>query len=249
MEKTGKKLVIDIGNSRAKLAIFQGSELQEQWIWPQWNVEDFNALATNQNPSFIILSNVAGRKGDEIAACFQEAPFFINLTAQTPLPIVNTYETPETLGKDRLAAVVGAWELYPKQHSLVVDAGTCITYDLLDAEGVYRGGNIAPGLQMRLRAMHEFTASLPLVSIKDIDQWVGYSTESAMRNGALLGAILEIQAFSDWRRQQIGRLNVILTGGDAVYFAKNWKRKIFVHPNLVLIGLNKILDYNVSLLE
>lgn len=249
MEIAGKKLVIDIGNSRAKLAIFQGSQLQEQWIWPQWEIKDFSTLATNQNPSFIILSNVAGKKGDEIAACFQQSPFFINLTARTPLPIVNAYETPETLGKDRLAAVVGAWELYPNQHSLVVDAGTCITYDLLDAEGVYRGGNIAPGLQMRLRAMHEFTASLPLVAIKDIDQWVGYSTESAIRNGALLGAILEIQAFSDWRRQQIDQLNVILTGGDAVYFAKNWKRKIFVHPNLVLIGLNKILDYNVSLLE
>jgi len=249
MNKAGKKLVIDIGNSRAKLATFQGNQLLEQWNWPQWEITDINALVTNQNPLFVILSNVAGQKGDEVASCFHQHPFFLTLTAQTPLPIVNHYQTPETLGKDRLAAVVGAWELYPGQNSLVVDAGTCITYDLLEADGAYRGGNISPGLQMRLQAMHEYTASLPLVEMQNIDQWVGYNTESAIRNGALLGAILEIQAFSDWRRQQFEQLNVILTGGDAVFFAKNWKREIFVHQNLVLIGLNKILDYNVAFLE
>lgn len=249
MKREGKKLVIDIGNSRAKLATFQNNHLLEQWNWPAWKTADFIELSTNQNPSFVILSNVAGSKGNDVATCFEKHPFFLNLTAQTPLPIVNQYKTPETLGKDRLAAVVGAWELYPGQNSLVVDAGTCITYDLLEASGVYLGGNISPGLQMRLKAMHDYTASLPLVAMQDIDEWVGYSTESAIRNGALLGAILEIQGFSDWRRQQFGQLNVILTGGDAVYFAKNWKREIFVHPNLVLIGLNKILDYNVALLE
>jgi type III pantothenate kinase len=249
MDNEGKKLVIDIGNSRAKLATFTGSQLVQEWSWSEWEISDIRTLVTNQNPSFIILSNVAGEKGARIASCFHKHPFFLTLTAQTPLPFENHYQTPETLGKDRLAAVAGAWELYPGQNSLIVDAGTCITYDLLEANGAYRGGNISPGLQMRLQAMHTYTASLPLVAIQDIDEWVGYSTESAMRNGALLGAILEIQAFSDWRRQRYDQLNVILTGGDAVFFAKNWKREIFVHPNLVLIGLNKILDYNVALLE
>ncbi len=244
-----KKLIIDIGNTRAKLAAFQGDRLIEYWNWPDWQLSDFKALATNQNPRYVILCNVKGEKGAAVAGCFGSDTLCLNLDHETPLPIDNAYQTPETLGKDRLAAVVGAQNLYPGQNCLVIDAGTCMTYDLLEAAGVYRGGNIAPGLQMRLRAMHEYTARLPLVPIRPIDEWVGYSTESAMRNGALLGAILEIQAYSDWLQGKIGEIKIILTGGDANYFAENWKREIFVHPNLVLIGLNKILDYNVSLLE
>ena len=249
MKENSKKLVIDIGNSRAKLAVFQGDQMEDQWSWEKWNLSDFISLATNQNLEYVILSNVAGERGAQVAECFSEHSIFIDLSDQTPLPIQNAYQTPETLGKDRLAAVAGAWRLYPGKNCLVVDAGTCITYDLLDISGTYRGGNIAPGLQMRLKAMHHYTAKLPLVDIAPIDQWLGQNTESAIRNGALLGAILELQAFSDWCRQQFGQLNVILTGGDANFFANNWKREIFVHPNLVLEGLNKILDYNVSLLE
>lgn len=249
MRHNDLKLVIDIGNTRAKLATFRGDQLLEQWNWPAWEISDFAALATNQNPAYVILSNVGGAKGIQISACFEKATVFLMLTADTPLPFANRYATPETLGKDRLAAVAGAWHLYPRQNNLVIDAGTCMTYDLITAGGDYLGGNISPGLRMRLRAMHEYTANLPVVDVRNIEDWIGNSTETAMRNGALLGAILEIQAFGDWSRQQFGEVNVILTGGDADFFAENWKREIFVHPNLVLSGLNKILDYNVALLE
>ncbi len=184
---------------------------------------------------------------EDMEAYLRQNFFCIELGTRTPLPIQNTYRTPETLGKDRLAAVVGAFEMFPDQNCLVIDAGTCITYDLLRWDGVYPGGNIAPGLEMRLRAMHHFTANLPPVAIGETENLIGYSTESAMRNGAQLGIILEIEGFIAWCRSEWGEINVILTGGSIDFFVKNLKSQIFVNPNLVLSGLNKILNYNVEL--
>ena len=182
--------------------------------------------------------------------CLQAFGSFLELGPATPLPIDNRYRSPETLGKDRLAAVVGAYQLFPGASCLIVDAGSCITFDLLEGGGIYRGGNIAPGIAMRLRAMHAFTARLPAVPVDAGDTgWLGDTTESAMRRGAQLGAALEIEGYIALCSAQIGRINVILTGGDADFLAKKLKSKIFVNHHLVLRGLNKILNYNVEGLE
>ena len=239
-------LAIDIGNTRIKLGLFDGRELIEKRTWQTWSLEKIKSLTTNQNVENVIFSNVGRKMPDEIEAYLRRQFRCIELITQTPLPIQNAYKTPETLGKDRLAAVVGAFEMFPHQNCLVIDAGTCITYDLLRQDGVYLGGNIAPGLEMRLKAMHHFTANLPLLELGSTENFVGYSTESAMRNGAQFGTVLEIQGYMDWCRSELGEINVILTGGSVDFFVKNLKSQIFVNPDLVLLGLNKILNYNVE---
>lgn len=239
-------LTIDIGNTRSKLGLFDGQELVEKSNWTNVAIEDIIAYATNHKVKNVILSTVGIPIDASLEAELGRHYFYLQLNHRTPLPIDNAYGTPETLGKDRLAAIVGAWELFPKENALVIDTGTCITYDLINADGVYLGGNISPGLSMRFRAMHEFTARLPLVEQAEMEDPVGKSTETAMRNGGQWGAALEMEGFIRLFRNRFGNLRVILTGGDTDFFAKVLKSKIFVNPDLVLRGLNKILIYNAE---
>ena len=242
-------LVIDIGNTRVKAGVFRNGELQYRETRENWGIDDLLALATNHNVENVILSTVAAAVAVQLGKVLASHFFFLELNAATPLPIANHYRTPDTLGKDRLAAVVGAYSLFPGQACLVVDAGTCITYDLLSSEGAYLGGNIAPGIAMRLKAMHAFTARLPLVEQGPMGNWVGDSTETALRNGGQLGALLEAEGYLSYCRSRFGALRAIFTGGDADFFVKNLKSEIFVNHNLVLIGLDQILNYNVKRLE
>ncbi len=242
-------LVIDIGNTRMKAGVFRNGELVYREAREKWETGDFLALATNHNARNVILSTVAGVVEAPLREALEGRFFFLELNAATPLPIKNLYRTPETLGKDRLAAVVGAFALFPGQACLAVDAGTCITYDLLSADGAYLGGNISPGIKMRLKAMHVFTARLPLAEPGPMEDWAGRSTEEALRNGGQLGALLEAEGYLRYCRSRFGSVRGIFTGGDADFFAKNLKSKIFVNHNLVLIGLDQILNYNVKRLE
>ncbi len=240
-------LAVDIGNTRIKLGVFKQDELIYRSTLPTLAIEELLTLATNHRIENIILSNVANPLDAEMVSRLRRAYRVTELDASTPLPIDNQYETPGTLGRDRLAAVAGAYALFPGEHCLVIDAGTCITYDLLRKDGAYLGGNIAPGVAMRLRAMHAFTANLPLLEPGPTSGWLGKSTEAAMRNGAQEGAGWEAGAFIAHCRQQFPDLRVVLTGGDADFFGKKLKSKIFVNSDLVLFGLNKILNYNVEL--
>lgn len=242
-------LVIDIGNNRIKVGVFNQANLIAREVFDHGADEKFMIWLTNQSVENVILSTVGKSLSPELEQFLRSNRNFIRLSHTTPLPIRNQYKTPETLGKDRIAAVVGAFALYPDQHCVVIDAGTCITMEVLRKDGTYLGGNIAPGLQMRLKAMHAFTERLPEVMLTDEITTIGYSTESAMQNGAQWGATLEAEGFVDQMAAKLGAVNVILTGGDADFFAKKMKRKIFVHHNLVLSGLNKILSYNVENLE
>jgi type III pantothenate kinase len=242
-------LAIDIGNTRTKAAVFNDGALVQHEEWPNGSVPNFFEYATNQAVQNIILSNVAGAVHLDVQEQLQHHFRFFELHPTTPIPISHEYETPETLGKDRLAAVVGAYALLPRQHCLVVDAGTCITYDWLSAEGVYLGGNIAPGLSMRLQAMHRFTARLPEVKRGEATALIGRSTEKAMRNGAQQGVLFEIEGYREWSAANLGPVKVLLTGGDAIFLANKLKSEIFVNHHLVLLGLNKILEYNVKRLE
>lgn len=239
-------LAIDIGNTRTKAAVFNGGALASYGEWPNGSIPDFFEYATNQAVQNIILSNVAATMHPGVQEQLRQHFRFFELHPATPIPINNQYETPETLGKDRLAAVVGAYGLFPGQHCLVVDAGTCITYDWLTADGAYLGGNIAPGLSMRLKAMNHFTARLPKVDRGAAVQTIGRTTEEAMRNGAQEGILLEIEGYRQWSSANLGRIKVLLTGGDADFLANKFKSEIFVNHHLVLVGLNKILEYNVK---
>lgn len=159
------------------------------------------------------------------------------------LPFENMYRTPESQGKDRLAAVAGAIALFPGAACIVIDGGTCIKYEVLTADGKYLGGNIAPGLRMRTKAMHHFTARLPEVETALPDDEVGYSTETALQNGAFRGLLLEIEGFVTLFEKKVdSNLKVILTGGDAAFLSEHLHLKnMTLEPDLTLIGLNETL--------
>ena len=176
---------------------------------------------------------------------------FIKLIPSIPIPIHNLYKTPESLGMDRLANVVGAHSLFPKKNILVISAGTCITYDVLTARSDYFGGNITPGLDMRLKAMNTFTARLPLVKKQMTQDLFGKTTAASMLTGVMKGASMEMQGFISAYKKEYPPLKVIITGGDASFFEAtivhgnpHGKNKTFAVPHLVLYGLNEILLLN-----
>ena len=170
---------------------------------------------------------------------------FINLDHDTTLPYQVAYKTPETLGRDRIAGVAAARCEFEDLNVLIIDAGTCITYDFLTAEGKFLGGNIAPGLRMRLQSMSDYTARLPSVEQHHVEGILGGSTEEALQNGAEKGILLEIEGYKSRLEEEYGEVVTVITGGDAQYLAVKVKTRIFVRPDLVLTGLNEILRYNV----
>ncbi|MCB0703991.1 MAG: type III pantothenate kinase [Saprospiraceae bacterium] len=235
-------MAVDVGNSRIKYGLFAGDQLLQTGVLDTYDTHELQHLAYNHQVKNIIISST-GADTSQIRQRLEADFRTISLDHITPLPVKVAYETPETLGKDRLAAIVGASHLFPEKNCLVLDAGTCITYDLL-ADGVYLGGNIAPGLHMRLKAMHEFTARLPDITPGEMGHSVGKSTETAIRNGAQWGIRFELEGYLKTWETIYGSLVVLVTGGDAAFFDKMLKREIFVNSHLVLIGLNKILNYN-----
>jgi type III pantothenate kinase len=167
----------------------------------------------------------------------------------TPVPLRNAYATPHTLGADRLAAAVGAAALRPGQNTLILDAGTALKVDLVTADGTYHGGSIGPGLHMRLRALHAFTGRLPLLDLPGPDATiplVGDSTTGSLLSGVVNGAVAEVTGLLGQYQAQHPGLGVLLTGGDAAFLAARLPARIFVVPELVLLGLNRILAYHVE---
>lgn len=240
-------LIVDLGNTRIKFAVFDANA---KVVFSHTLLKRYAGSLMSKLPSNIII--------DHAILCNTSVPDpqlmddlngfdeFIHLDKHTKLPISNMYETPETLGRDRLAAAVGASLRFPDEDVLFIDMGTCITMNYINADKQFLGGNISPGLQMRLKAMHRFTSKLPLVKMELNESTFGTSTVKALQNGAIKGAFREIDSFIDEIKAQNGTIKVILTGGDAFFF-ENWsKDEIFVAPNLVMEGLNEILKYNVE---
>ena len=243
-------LIIDIGNTRTKIALFQKNDLVEKAIVDVLTLDDLSERMKGRTIEGVIMS-VTGQNTEGVADWLRERFFFIELNAQTPLPIENLYDTPQTLGKDRLAAVVAANYLFPKRNCLVMDSGTCITYNFINKESQFLGGNIAPGLTMRLKAMHHFTAKLPLLSRNTEGgaktELVGKTTEQAMLNGANIGLLSEVEGFIKRFQTEFVSLKVLITGGDGAFLQGNLAIKnTYFEPNLVLIGLNRILNFNIS---
>lgn len=194
----------------------------------------------------VILSTVKPDDGELTDFLWSNFAYVLILDHQTELPIENLYETPETLGKDRLAAAVGANELFPDRNLLVIDAGTAITYDIVSEKNQFIGGNISPGLEMRFKALNQLTGKLPLVDKSDDYQTLGRNTTEAIRAGVQNGVIFEIEQTIDLFNRNYQNLQIIMTGGDSNFFDKKLNCSIFVHFNLTLIGLNRILEYNAK---
>lgn len=243
-------LIIDIGNTRTKVGVFSKEKLIKKGVLSKdWSIKDLKNWLGKRKIINVALSTTAGLKAKLEKELKQSFEYYLRLDHKTALPIINAYKTPKTLGRDRLSVAIAAAELFPGKNCLIIDAGTCITYDFVHKDKKYYGGSITPGLEMRLKAMNAFTANLPLVTRKKLTETIGKDTVTSIRTGAQHGATMEIEGFIRDYKARFTSLKVLLTGGDANYFAKNLKTKIFVNPNLVLIGLNKILLYNVQLSE
>jgi type III pantothenate kinase len=237
-------LVIDYGNSAAKVGIFDHQNLVEKLTFS--SAESLKHFLETSRAENCIISSVKA-DSQQIFSWAKHAQKKYILNHQLSLPIKNLYATPITLGVDRLAGVCGAQQIFPFQHCLVIDAGTCITFDFVDKSGNFLGGAISPGLMMRFQAVHTFTAKLPLISPKEHPALIGDSTESCIQSGVVNGLLSEIDGIIDQYAKKYESLRVILCGGDARFFENQLKASIFASPELVLIGLNSILSYNVNL--
>ncbi|MDO6737220.1 type III pantothenate kinase [Wenyingzhuangia sp. 2_MG-2023] len=236
-------LIIDEGNTRIKLAVFDKGQLVDiEYTKIESYRESVKRIITGYKIEAVILSSVT----DEIISVFNEIEIKnkIILSYKTPLPFKISYETPNTLGVDRIALVAAAWKKNPNENSLIIDAGTCITYDFIDATGNYLGGAIAPGLGMRFKGMHCFTKKLPDLKVPEgTIGLIGKTTKQCMESGALNGMVFEIEGSIRAYQQKFKKVNIILTGGDANFLCKQLKNSIFVNSNFLLEGLNEVLTY------
>ena len=240
-----KNLIVDVGNSSAKVALFDGDILTEQLCVSHEALPEVlkdKSLDTETHLS-IISSVVPLSETVERALDMLPHPC-LHMSAQLKMPFSIAYKTPETLGPDRLAAVAEAYAQYPRRNILVIDAGTAITYDIVTADGTYQGGQISPGINMRFKALNHFTGKLPLVSKEGERTAIGYTTETAIREGVLQGVDKEIEGYINEYAVKYPDLLVFLTGGDAFLLDNRIKNRTFADNLLVIKGLNRILTLN-----
>lgn len=240
-------LIIDIGNTRTKVAVFNDKVLEKIEYYEAFTPKHLKAYLSEKQITHSVISSVKSNSIVGLEKILESKTHYIRFSTTSQTSIINQYKSPQTLGLDRLAAVIGARALYPQSSCLVIDAGTCITYDAIDCKGLYQGGNISPGLHMRLKALHSFTGNLPLVSLdNNLSTIEGNDTPTAILSGVINGTVLEIKGFIHLYSQHYSNLQVILCGGDAFFFDTRLKNTIFAHPlniepNLVLIGLNEVI--------
>lgn len=231
-------LVIDVGNSRTKIGWARNGRI-ERWIVTDRIEAGQLDRRLDDSPQAVVIGSV-GVPVEDLVAEIENKVAVLNVTGTTPLPIGNDYSTPNSLGVDRIANAVGAWKMFPQRPLLVIDAGTCITYDLVE-NGRFAGGAISPGRRMRAQAMHAYSARLPLVDPIENVPLIGRSTEDALASGVHHGMVQEMRGMIEGFGHQRGDMAVILTGGDALSAARALKSGIFAHPLLTLEGLHAIL--------
>lgn len=240
-------LLIDIGNSLTKLAMADGQKIIPLQTFHDPSLLDFDYILSQlEQPENCILSGsgeILPGLHEMLASRFSKV---IQLTHHTPVPVKLQYETKESLGMDRLAAVVGAHTIHPGQNCLIIDTGTAITIDLVTKNGFFMGGNISPGIRLRFLSLHEHTARLPLLEPEGDFPLLGSSTEKAIRSGILNGVKYELQGYVEELQKNYSPLLVILTGGDALLLSKYLQPGIIVDLNLIFAGLNRILEFNTT---
>jgi len=235
---------IDIGNTRAKLGLFKNDKLVEVHSFE--NLYELKTVLDDLVIDKIIIASVK-QSYDEILKVLNLKDDVLLLSSTTRLPFRNKY-TSATLGIDRIALIAGAQVRYPSTKCLVIDVGTCITYDYINEQAEYLGGAISPGKEMRFKSLHNFTARLPLIEKDDypLNEWLGNSTTTSIQSGVINGISGEIASFISQYEHKFGHMQVIITGGDAKFFESRIKATIFALPELLLVGLNAILRHNAS---
>ena len=243
-------LVVDIGNTRAKVAVFVGDQIQKAWVVEKSTLEQSLLGLRNQFPQTerALVSSVAEDAKHLIGKSLEGIPV-MELSATTPLNFDSRYDDSTRLGADRKALVAAAVTKFSGITVLVIDMGSCVTYDLVDSNRMHYGGGISAGWSMRLKAMHEQSSRLPLLNTTEAEgvndgSVMGTSTEAAMHRATFNGLVDEIDGAIDRYRQEYPDLTVILTGGDAAVFSVRLKNGIFAHSNFLLEGLNALLQHN-----
>ncbi len=234
-------LVIDIGNTQLKYGLFdQGHHVFHEAV----SASEWRSLEQKLSSYLIdavIISTVAGFP-EGLLSFLKTIADPIVLDEKLPVPILNAYASPQTLGRDRLANACAALALFPGEPVLIIDAGTCLKFDFVDEDETYHGGAISPGLYMRFRALHSDTIQLPLLEPVAHPALIGRDTRSSILSGVVNGMIAEIDGVAEQYQLLYPRLRLVMTGGDAGFFLNQLKSRIFAAPNLTLIGLNAILD-------
>lgn len=235
-------LALDFGNTSIKVGSFSGTQLQDVRTFSHLS-ELLEQDAYIVKHSHVIIGSVTGEHRQFMERYEKLLPITL-FTSNTPIPLKNLYQTNATLGSDRLAASIGAHSLYPNADVLCIDFGTCIKYNFVNASNEYVGGAISPGLQMRFKALNQFTSKLPLIEKEEsIVKLIGQDTKGSILSGVINGAIKEVEGIIEEYKQNYPNIKIVITGGDGNFFAQNFKKNgIFTHPNLVLIGLNQILN-------
>ena len=237
-------LTIDVGNSRIKVAVFEHNKQLDFFIFEAnealKNIE--NIFKKYSNLQKIILSSV-GKLEKEVVDFIQNRFPTEIIDHKSKFPFTNLYATPETLGIDRMVLAAGATLMYPNQNKLIIDAGTCITYDFVNAENQYLGGAISPGIKIRYKSLNNYTSKLPLLTLSEDFEIIGNSTKSAIHSGVINGVIFEIEGFISQYSLKNQDLTIILTGGDAEFLAKRLKSTIFANSNFLLESLNLLSLY------
>jgi len=237
-------LCLDFGNTRLKYAVFNGKELKEVIELDDDNTATLENVVALHKPSKSILSSVINHN-PEIETLLGKKTKFHKLTDKSKLPFTTPVGKPETIGADRLALVAAAVYFYPRQHNLIVGLGSCITFNFVNKFHEFLGGSISPGLEMRFRAMNNFTAKLPLVNADSNFPLIGYDTKTNLHSGVILGMAKEIDGIAEEYGLRYVNFNVHLTGGDMRFFVPLLKKKIFANPHLIFNGLYALCETNV----
>lgn len=237
-------LAIDIGNTRTKIGLFKNNKCVKLLVEENFSTTTLKTIIDKNTVVNTIISSTK-KPNKTLEKILQQQTNFVVFDGTTKLPFKNQYQSPTTLGKDRLALIAAAVALHPKENVLVIGCGTCITFNFKNEKEAFLGGSIHPGLKMRAKAMHHYTANLPLVDVKWNKHTIAKNTIHALENGVLYGAIAEIDGIIAQYQEIYKDLTILITGGDSNLLVSKLKNKIFAHSNLTLIGLNKILEYNV----
>lgn len=240
-------LTIDQGNSSAKVSVFNGNAIVAVARFDLLSISALERIIKVYDVKAAAYSSVRKPDARIMDLLRHKVKNFIYLDENTPLPVSIDYDTPHTLGHDRIAAAVGAATYAPGQNVLIVDAGTAVTLDIVTADCRFLGGNISPGLHMRFEALHNYTSRLPLVDYKGEVPLIGHNTVTAIRAGVVGGLVSEIDSYIDKIKAEMGDLTVIFTGGDCKFLASRVSHRVKVVDNLLSIGLNRILSYNENI--
>jgi type III pantothenate kinase len=240
-------LAIDIGNTRIKTAVFEYNIIIDSHSFSNENLEKNieTILKQHKNITNLVIASV-GNVEKEVFLAFKNIVKIHFITHKDRFPFQNLYKTPLTLGIDRMVLASGATLQFPKQNRLVIDAGTCVTYDFIDSENNYLGGAISPGIRLRYESLHNYTAKLPLLTSTYPEKFIGNTTNESINSGIIQGLIHEIDGFINQYNEQYENFIIILTGGDAEFLAKRLKNTIFANSNFLLESLNQTFQYKIK---